>query len=97
MVRVKLGGHFITLAEGEEIPAEEELYEHYTYIIRPQPRGFEILRYDPYAGWKRKPDPGFPLGIMRLFSLMNLMCKSGIRLMVGWVAVRRRLTELFSH
>jgi hypothetical protein len=62
MVRVKLGGLFITLAEDEEIPAEEELYEHYTYIIRSQPRGFEILRYDPYAGWRRKPDRWFSTG-----------------------------------
>ncbi len=62
MIKVKLGGLFITLAPEEEIPADEDLYEHYTYIIRSQPRGFEILRYDPYAGWKRKPDRWFSTG-----------------------------------
>jgi len=62
MIKVKLGGLFITLAPEEEIPADEDLYEHYTYIIRSQPRGFEILRYDAYAGWKRKPDRWFSTG-----------------------------------
>lgn len=62
MIKVKLGGLFITLAPEEEIPADEDLYEHYTYIIRSQPRGFEILRYDAYAGWKRKPDRWFSSG-----------------------------------
>ncbi|TPG64774.1 hypothetical protein [Ewingella americana] len=62
MIKVKLGGLFITLAPEEEIPVDEDLYEHYTYIIRSQPRGFEILRYDPYSGWKRKPDRWFSSG-----------------------------------
>lgn len=62
MIKLRLGGLFITLEAEEDIPYAPEFCEHYTYLIRPVEGVYEILRYDAYSGWHKRPDQNFEDG-----------------------------------
>lgn len=62
MIKIRLGGLFITLEAGEDIPYAPEYCEHYTYLFHPVEGGYEILRYDAYSGWHKRPDQLFEDG-----------------------------------